>query len=583
MFMTKSMIKAAVSSAALAPVYCATAVFAQSAGQIVSDSYAPPLVRHQASGLSIPAGTGMEAPAGAEQLHVTPSGLEVAGGFVELSAETAALEARVKGKRITADMLFTVARELEAAYAKQGFILVRVSLPPQTINDGFPLKLVVTDGHIENIDVSALPEKIQAQVAAVLKPLAGKRGVTRSEIERLLLLAADIPGVMLNSALKAGKDVGGTSILLGGSYKPVTANLSIDNGLSKNLGQYNVSLGADFNNILGLGEVFYLRLSGYPGLNGSFFNEKPRNRQVVAGVNLPLSTTGAWINLEAVDSKTTPVDDLPYGLEDHYQRFSSSLGYHWVRSRNFNTSSKLSFELVDADSDMNLLGSISAWTADKARVLRLSQTFDAYLPWEATLSGTATVSQGLDAFGARSGTSYLPLSRDGAKPEFTKLELSASYAQQVPVFSGGQSLQFSLTTKGQTSFGDALIGSEQMGLGGMNGLSAFNSGAIQGDSAALLRADFAFPMAMNEALQLENTIGQITPYFFVAGGVAKVANPTAMERGVTNAGAFGVGMRFGLSQSADAAGVNLSLEYARGKASDEHVTDRFNLRLYSTF
>lgn len=553
-----------------------SAALAQTASQITQKSYAPPVIRAVQGGLSIPASTAQAAPNGAEKLHVTPSGLVVEGGLAALSAQTAQIEAGLKGKRVTGADLFAAARSLEEAYAKAGYLLVRVSLPPQTINNGKPLRLVVTDGRIEAVDASALPDAVRQRVARVLGPLVGKRGVTKAELERRLLLAGDTPGVMLKSALKAGSKPGTTVVVVDGRYDAVTTTVTFDNSVARNLGTYAVGLGADFNNLLGLGEVGYLRLSGYPGFNDNVFSDDPRNRQVIAGFTVPLGVDGAWLNMEGVDSQTHPTSDLAYTMMDHYQRFSAKLGYSLVRARDFNVSSALSFDVMQEQQKLDLGGVQSDFTDDRLRVLRLTQSGDITTSWGGELSGSLTASFGLDAFGARHATTNLPLSRDGAEPEFQKLEASVSYSQSL----ASDSVRLSLDGKAQTSFGDPLASSEQFALGGFEWLSAFDSGQFEGDAGVAIRAEAAFPVSFGFAPALGSAAA---PYVFAAAGLAKLEQPTSVERSITRASTLGAGIRLGLSEQASPHSATLSFEYAYGQATDMDETNRFNLRFNARF
>ncbi|WP_288431026.1 ShlB/FhaC/HecB family hemolysin secretion/activation protein [uncultured Agrobacterium sp.] len=549
---------------------------AQTAGQLTQESYAPPVVRSAEGGIALPASTGVDAPKGAEKLGVTPSGLVVEGGLPALSKETASVEATLKNKRVTGADLFAAARALEEAYARAGYILVRVSLPAQTIKNGKPLRLVVTQGTVETVDTSALPPAVRARIDSVLAPLVGQSSLTKAELERRLLLAGDTPGVVLKSTLKAGTKPGSTIVVVDGKYDAVTTTVTLDNGLDDNLGTYTLGLGADFNSVLGFGEVGYLRLSGYPGFNDAVFDSDPRNRQIVAGVTVPLGTDGAWLNLEGVDSHTHPTSELSFTMVDHYQRFSTKLGYSWVRSRDFNTSSVLALDVMQEEQELDLGGSRTAFTEDRLRVLRFTQTGDAFLPWGGQLNASATASFGLDALGARSATADLPLSRDGAEPDFRKLEASFGYSQSLV----DDRVRMSLSGKAQTSFGDALASSEQFGLGGFDWLSGFDSGKIQGDAGAALRAELAFPLTFS----LSNTLGSAAaPYIFGAAGITRLEQPTALEADVTRASSFGAGIRFGLSEKATPHSGTLSLEYAHGNASDIESDNRFNLRFIARF
>lgn len=570
------LLRAGAALLALVTITLPVSTLAQTASQVTQPSYAPPAVRAVDGGLSLPETTGLDAPKGAEKLRVTPSGLDVAGGKPELAKETVAVETALKGKRVTGAELFAAARKLEEAYARAGYVLVRVSLPPQTIKDGKPLKLVVTSGRVEAIDASALPDAVRKRIESVLAPLIGKDNVTKAELERRLLLAGDTPGVLLRSTLKAGSKPGSTVIVVDGQYNAVTTTVTMDNRLAKNLGRYTLGLGADFNSLLGFGEVGYIRLNGYPGFNDSVFNGDPRNRQIIAGFTVPLGTDGVWLNVEGVDSRTHPTSDLAYTMEDHYQRLSTKLGYSWIRTRDLNTTSAIAFDITQETQKLDLDGTKSAFTEDKLRVLRFTQTADAILPWGGQLNGSTTLSFGLEGLGARSATTDLPLSRDGAQPNFQKLEVSANYGQSLLQ----DRVHVSLAGKAQTSFGDALASSEQIGLGGFDWLSGYDSGDLQGDAGAVTRAEVSFPVTLTFAKPFG---GAVAPYVFGAAGVSRIEQPTAAENGVTRASSFGAGLRFGVSEKATQHSATLTLEYAHGEASSLESQDRFGIRFISQF
>ncbi|WP_208975464.1 ShlB/FhaC/HecB family hemolysin secretion/activation protein [Pannonibacter phragmitetus] len=553
----------------------AGAAHAQTASQLTQPSYAPPVVRPAEGGVSLSGSTGADAPAGAEKLSVTPSGLIVDGGWPEFAGETAAIEATLKGQKVTGADLFAAARRLEEAYTRAGYVLVRVSLPPQTIRNGKPLRLVVTDGQIEAVDVSALPARVQGHVRTVIAPLAGKPRVTQAELERRLLLAGDTPGLILRSTLKAGTQPGTTVIVVDGRHDAISATVTMDNSTGKDLGGYTAGLGVDFNSLLGFGETAYLRANGYPGLDGGAFSDDPRNRQLIAGVTVPLGGTGAWANVEAVDSRTHPKSELPFTMLDRYQRFSARLGYSWIRSRSLNTSSVLAFDAGEETLKLDLGTARTDFAQDRLRVLRLTQTADAFLPWEGRLNGSITASFGLDGLGARQGTSALPMTRLGAKPDFRKLDVTAGYTQ--PLFSNR--VYLSLAAKAQTSFGEALVSSEQFGLGGADWVSAYRGGQFQGDSGAAFRSEVSLPVALPSFAMLPDLGSAVMPYLFAAGGFVKLEKPSAVEKEYLSAGAFGAGLRVALSQKATPHSGSLSLEYARGGARQQKPEDRINFRL----
>ena len=545
---------------------------AQTASQVTRDDYAPPVSREAEGELVAPEPERREAPEGAEALTVTPSGLEIEGGLPDLADAAGALAVRIEGKPVSAADLFALAHDLETAYARAGYLLARVSLPPQTIRDGAPLKLVVTDGYVSAIDLSALPERARPRVRTLLTPLIGERWLTRQEIERRLLLAGDTPGVRLNSALRAGDAPGSTVLVVGGDYRPVAGSAAFNNSLSDAFGSYAVNLSMDLNNLAGAGEVGYAYLGGDPG---DMFSSDPRNRQMVVGVTAPLGASGFWGGLEGVDSRTHPTIDLGYDLRDHFQRLTLRGGYHIKRSRNLNASSVLSLDLANETEVLDLGGGVRQdFFRDQLRVLRLSVTGDAYSSTGGRFAGGVTASFGLDALGARQPSTVRPMSRDGADPEFQKLEASLRYSRAL-----GDVAQLSFSGRAQTSFGDPLAASEQMALGGMDWLSAFDAGSISADTGAAARGDITFPGLFR--LQSKGaTVGAvITPYVFLAGGVAELERPTAVEAATVRAGSVGAGLYVSLPRRESSQDALLRFEFAHGNTSDDDAEDSFRIAL----
>ncbi|MEH0069249.1 ShlB/FhaC/HecB family hemolysin secretion/activation protein [Pannonibacter sp. Pt2-lr] len=231
---------------------------------------------------------------------------------------------------------------------------------------------------------------------------------------------------------------------------------------------------------------------------------------------------------------------------DRYQRFSARLGYSWIRSRNLNTSSILALDAAQETLKLDLRASRTDFSQDRLRVLRLTQTGDVFLPWDGRLNGSVTASFGLDGLGARQGTAALPMTRDGAKPDFRKLDVTASYTQ--PFLNNR--VYLSLAAKAQTSFGSVLVSSEQFGLGGADWVSAYRGGQFQGDSGAAFRSEVSLPVTLPSFAMLPDLGSAVMPYLFAAGGFAKLEKPSAAEKEYLSAGAFGAGLRVALSQRA---------------------------------
>jgi hemolysin activation/secretion protein len=529
---------------------------------------------------SLPGTPGLATPAGAEKLFVKLSGVSIKGGLPALAAASAALEAKLTGHRISGADVFAAARDLEAAYAGAGYVLVRVILPPQQLVNGARLKLVVVDGFIERIETKDVPERVRDRIMTLVGPLTGRRGLMLSEIERRVLLAGDTPGVVLRSTLSPGQAEGATVLVIDGTYQAVSETLTYDNTLSRALGRNTLGAGLDFNSIAGLGELVYLRVSGDPNDGGNgFFETYPRNRMLAAGFILPLWVDGLTFNAEYTDSRTTPEAVAGIQTTDTFDRLSLRLRYAWLRGRNANFNSELDFDAQDEQQSLFVGGDPVPLSLDRLRIVRFVNDGDVLTPWGATISGRAAASFGIDGLGARSAadaSALLPLSRQGADATFQKFDIVLNYNQSVV-----DHLAVSLSARAQTSFNAPLLHSEQIGIANTTGLSAFDAGTIVGDQGYVVRGELQSPWS----LPVQNPIfGQsigivAAPYIFGAYGEVSLEDPTALEAPRIHAASYGAGLRFGGAATGTLSNGSLSLEYGHATRSDGVAAagDRFTV------
>ncbi|MBP7002429.1 ShlB/FhaC/HecB family hemolysin secretion/activation protein [Amaricoccus sp.] len=544
----------------------------QTASQITPPTFRPELPR--IGGAVVFSGApGLDAPPGSDRLSITLSGVTVEGGRPELAAEEAALEARLVGGPVAVSDLFAAARALEAAYADAGFVLVRVTLPPQELRDGGRLRLVLVDGFIERIDAGQLPAAVRGRTEAVLAPLVGERGLRLPEIERQLLIAGDTPGVALRSTLSAGDQPGGTVLTVEARYRPVTGFVSLDNTLASDLGRWTLGLGLDANSLLGHGETFYLRAFGYPGFgDDGFFGSDPLQRILAVGVVAPIGTNGLTVNVEYTDSRTNPeASRRSAETASDFERLTLGVAYPVIETLPLAVTARLSF---DAQSeDQWLRDPYAELSSDDLRILRLTGEATWRRESGAELSGRAILSFGLDAFGARTqddvGPNDPPLSREGADASFQKLEVAVGYTHPLPAPFG-----LKLLARGQTSFGEPLALSEQIGIASFEELSTFDAGTIGGDAGYVARAD----LTMTRAIDGWRMPLILTPYAFAATGAVYLEEPTALERRSTHASSFGIGLDLTAVRDPDFSDASITVEFGRGlRDDDEPDENRFTL------
>jgi len=555
--------------------------FAQTASQVTPQTFEPQLQK-QGSGIVIPEASGPVAPKGAEKLTVRLKSVKIEGGLPGFAKEEAGIAKSLSGNQMTAAALFEAAGRLERAYAAKGYGLVRVVLPAQRLVDGAVLRIVVIDGFVESIDTSHLPEAVRDRIARILAPLVGQKGMSNDEIERRLLLAGDLPGTVLRSTLSRGTQDGGSVLTIEARYKPVTGFISGDNNSTDALGKYNTGVGLDFNSAFGFGELFYLRASGAPRFGGDegYFTGSPRNRSLAGGVTLPIGIDGLTLNLEATASRTTPEAGL-FGLQfmSDFTRYSARLAYPLIRSREFTLNVNGGFDAQDEELELLNGGGITL-SKDRLRILRTGADLSWYVSGDALVTAGFTGSFGVNGLGARSAAdanaSGTPLSRQGGDADFQKLEVNLGYRQPV-----AEHLVLDLKARAQTSFGQPLLNSEQIGIVSSAGLSSFPTGSMQGDAGFVLRAEAQFPFTTSFTLPFgwpefpaqqgtnlpdgNSTSGAvlISPYVFGAYGGVKLYDPTALESGFSRGAAYGVGLRLAAAEQASFNSTNVNLEYGR--------------------
>lgn len=518
---------------------------AQTASQITLPP-ARPLAAPKSTEIVIPVVAGTSAPKGAERLTVRLSSVAINDETTDTENDSLlkarrAFEAALVGKTVTVEAVFQAARDLEAAYALAGFALTRVVVPAQKLVDGGTLKVVVIDGFIERIDVEALPLAIRSRIGAVLEPVVDRKKLKLGEIERALMLAGDTPGTALKSTLAPGKRPGGSVLIVEARHKPINATVSTDNTVGRSLGGVSSAVSVQVNSPFGFGEQFYAQASGFPRFDRErgFFEAKPTNRQVSVGANIPLGVDGLSLILDALRADSAPKSNTIQSFYSEYQRLSVRMRYAAVRSRAFNMSTELSFDIQDED--VSAIKPVATpISRDRLRIVRSGNEISGFVPWGAFLGGRIVASLGLDALGARdaaSATATLPLSRQGADASFSKIEFMGRYGQVLAPHLG-----IDLFVHGQHSFGQAMAHAEQIGLIEYNGVSGFDRGSFMGDSGLIGRAE----ISSSWSTDLGGVgLASAAPYLFGGFGTIWLMSPTAVEQEKTSAASWGVGIRFG--------------------------------------
>jgi hemolysin activation/secretion protein len=509
---------------------------------------APPVIPlpPQRGTISVPeAPAGVPVPEAATRLTFVLTDVEVEGEFPELVATRRALAAPLVGKRITVARAFDLAIQLQQAYVKAGFPLARVFVVPQELGEAAPLKLRVIDGFIENIDTGALGPHVRERVHNILLPLLRRQHLAQGDLERRLLIAADTPGLALNSTIAAGTEVGGSILIVTGTYQPISAYAYVDNDMPLTFGGWQAVASVSINGVFGAGEQISLQAAGLPA--GDFFTGLPTRRYLSATASVPLGIDSLRLEGFYMSGITTPRvnPSLTLPSQGVLNQAHLRLSYDIYKGRDFVLNAAGQFDFHDEQVDILQSPGFprTPLFLDQLRVLR-GTVEGLWLLREAatTFKFGLQISQGLTGLGARQAPAAPsaddpPLSRSGAGPEFTKL---AGHLELTKTFPG--SFDGTLLAFGQTSLNKPLLVSEQFDIGGLKMLSGIFPGTLFGDNAWTVRGEIGRPFAIPEVADGL----QLAPYIFGAYGEVQFSNPSAVESGAIYASNIGGGVRVNL-------------------------------------
>jgi len=537
---------------------------AQQAPQVTPRDLRPePSARPPAA---LPQPASAEVPENAESLFVRVGDFSVLDGFPEFSAKTEALLSSVRNERVSVASLYRLAESIERVYRSAGYALVRIVIPPQKLADGDTLRMIVLDGFVERVDVSAVDTRSRDHVAKMMQSLVGMRQMRGEDLERALTLAGRLPGLELRSAMGAGAAPGAVVLVLEGRTILASGAISVDNRLSDALGPWQTTMQATLNQPAGLNMQLYANASGGKQWDAAFRSDSAR-RVVGGGAIVAIGNNGFSINPEFTSSTSRPdrQQNVPQSLSK-FERLTLRLVYPLTLNReeeltitgSMDSISQIDslpeFELVAVDGSR--LGDF-VLNEDRLRIARLALLWSKSLGSAKRFSAGATLSQGLSGLGARTQQDVeetgVQMSRPGADPSFLKIEANLVYQQPISL-----GLQSKTTLRAQKSLKGVLPGSELFSLDGEDALSTLTSGAVSDDGGWMVRQEFSRPWRAVDV--------SLVSYVFAAAGrtTSKLENRSAQRLSK----AFGIGLR---SQWQN---VSFSMEYGRATTANAVSNDK---------
>ncbi len=410
-----------------------------------------------------------KAPEGADKIVFKLNKLEIEGVTAYPPAALQTLYADKIGTSQSLANIYAISSDITNKYRNEGYILTQVYVPPQTIDGGI-VKLKVVEGFVDKILIQGEKSATEAALVQKFAENVKMKGVLNAkDLERNLLLINDLPGVTARTILSPSKTtIGASDMTVIVERDREEAELAFDNYGSRYLGAYQGTAIGTLNSPFGHNE----RVSGQFVLGG----DKDRLNELAYGsvtYEHPISRTGTKVRLQLSHVETRPGYDLEeFDVRGRSQYWSLGVSHPFIRTRDLNFFGRGSFDWRDVSSRNN----VEAARKDKIRSLRAG----ANLQFVDTLIDVGVnaidleIAKGVDVLTA-SDKGAPNLSRERGDPQYTKANLSVQRLQRVT-----PTTNLLIAGEGQLS-ANALLSSEEFGVGGSNIGRAYDPSEIVGD------------------------------------------------------------------------------------------------------
>ncbi len=406
-------------------------------------------------------------------------------------------------------------------YRDNGYFVARAYLPQQTIKDGI-IEIAIIEGTYGGFDIKNSSLVNDSEVQNFMDYLKNGQTVSTESLERQMLLINDLSGVIVtNAEVYPGKEVGTSNfVITTNPTNQYTGYSIVDNYGSRYTGEYRLNAGATVNSVSKVGDSL-----GVSGLISNTANLKN------AGVNYerPLGYSGLKGSLNASTTEYE-MDKIPnYDAFGTAKNVGAGLSYPIVKTRSYSQTVYLDYthKIMDDTSGAIANTEKSEKSVDSV-TLKLDEKRNTNL---FDHSGKLTTSIGITGGNANMDNSVAQINDALIKTDgnFAKLNLSVVHAQQLnPEFT------LKTTAKAQKSFKN-LDSSEDMSVGGSNGVRAYEDSELSGDQGYALSLDLIY------ALPKINQINHNASIFVDNAKIWKNDNRFNSEDNQRNLNAVGLG------------------------------------------
>lgn len=413
-------------------------------------------------------------------------------GAVEVPLDDfAPVVADYTGRKLIRGELRALAAAVSGVARARGYPFATASIPPQKLTDGV-LRVLLDEGRVDSVRVEG---EAGSAVERILTPLANGRPIRQAALERVLLLAGDVPGVTVRST-KIVRESGRPVLLVAATREAASGRIAIDNRSTDELGPVRARLRLDLNRLLADDDQLTVEGGANP-LNPREF------ALAVLGYEKGLGARGATLSASGSYARTRPSGGLA-DLDTRGESYRLALGASYPLLRTREASVWAALDLYHRRSRQSQLGA----RIRLDRITALAARLDGVVALGGgRLSGRLVVTQGLDLFDATERGDPLASRRDG-DARFTKLEGSLSWTGRLV-----GDLGLRLAAEGQIA-SRPLLAFEEFGIGGARFARGYQYSERQGDQGVAGSAELRYEIG-----DLAKPVRDLQAFGFIDGGL----------------------------------------------------------------
>ncbi len=461
-----------------------------------------------------------------DDIRFTLQSLTVRDSSVFSDADFRPFYARYLGTEISVGQLFDIAERMSVHYRNKGYILSRVTVPAQEITDGH-VEVLAVEGYIHKVSVEGDMIVSGAKLARLGEKITQSRPLRAKDLERYILLANDIPGVVASAVLQASEVPGATDLTIVVSQDRARFYSSLNNRGSRFNGPVQGQIGGNIHSLFGGASSTGARIVN-SAQTSEFTLLELSHQQILNSEGTSLH----FIGRQTFSKPGGSLSDLEIDAESISGRVV--LQHPLVRTRAKSVFVRAALDIRNTKTD--ILG--EAFTEDRVRVARVGAAIDFVDRLDGINLLDVEVSRGLDIFNATRTRNPFQ-SRADAETKFLKVAASATRLQRI-----APKVSLLLDVAGQFT-SDGLVASEEFAIGGIQFGRAFDPAEITGDRAFAGRAELRFDDTANSPLLRRYQL-------YIFGDYGIVWNQVSASYQSVDLGSVGAGMRLTLNDNISA-------------------------------